>query len=170
LLCALRWNVQRNPHLARVLTSGRKPSMPTPATAASLVASSLSELRVRGRLLSSMASPASDSRSIRSNLLSPHSFASTDLAHSPATCFVGTLRRFQTFVVAIQISSEGMRSRHSAASPASKLLLEPDRNDHSAGSRLRMKASFGNLIEPLSNPRASVIAPGCRIARNPAKG
>lgn len=35
-----------------------------------------------------------------------HSLASSDLAHSPATCFVGTLSRFQTFVVAIQRSSE----------------------------------------------------------------
>ena len=35
-----------------------------------------------------------------------HSLASSDLAHSPATCAVATLRRFQTFVVAIQRTSD----------------------------------------------------------------
>ncbi len=35
-----------------------------------------------------------------------NSLASSDFAHSPATCLVATLRRFQTLVVAIQRTSD----------------------------------------------------------------
>src|SRR5439155_10966831 len=62
-----------------------------------------------------------------------HSLASSDLAHSPATCLVAMLRRFQTFVTQSRELATQAHSRRSTVPLPPRFRLEPDRNDHSVG-------------------------------------